>query len=529
MLELAASHRRGGRLGPAEAVAKDYLRQNPCDADAHHLLGTILFEGSRAGQAVAQFRAAIVLSPAQTFLYRDLAVALRSLQNLDRALDACRRALSLDPQAAASFLVLGHLAAQRGARLEAMNAFRKGMILNPGDASTLMDLANTLQLQGAFEQAERLYRATIHINPRSAEAHKNMAVALCERGSLDEAEAAIRRAVRFQPDEAGWRMALGQILLLRGRYEEGWKHYEWRWRAGTMRQQARSFSQPEWAGEDLQGKVLLLHAEQGLGDTVQFCRYASLAAQKATVVLEVQRPLVGLLTCLPGVSQVVAAGDPLPPFNRHSPLLSLPRICRTTLETIPDSRPYLRAYPARIIYWRQRLATVVGLKVGLVWAGGTVTPRNPQRSIAPEKLAPLAGLPGITFVSLQKYQQKGDHPQPPDALNLLDWTDELTDFSDTAALIMALDLVIAVDTAVAHLAAALGKPTWLLNRFFPCWRWLSSGAGSAWYPTLRQFRQTRLDDWETVIATVRNRLATSDRSVLPHLDDGNPDRFFPTH
>lgn len=462
------------------------------------LLGTLAFEDGDLDGAARAFKHGIALAPDLAPAHRDLAVAEKRRGAGNSAIHIARQAVILEADNADGHRLMGQLLPRGPAEA----ALRAAVLLRPGDGQMLMALANALQLDGRFEAAERLYRAAISVLPESAEVHKNMAVALSERGSLDEAEAEIRRAVRYQPGEAAWRMALGQILLLRGRYDEGWKQYEWRWRAGSTR--PRSFSQPEWAGEAMQGGVLLLHAEQGLGDTLQFCRYAPLAAARgATIVLEVQPPLKELLSELAGVSRVVAAGEALPPFDRHCPLLSLPRVFRTRLDSIPANMSYLRADSARRDRWRERLAARPGFNVGLVWAGGVVTPRNPQRSIASHRLAPLAGLPGINFISLQKYHPGADRAPPPAELGLTDWMDEIEDFGDTAALIDALDLVIAVDTAVAHLAGALGKPVWLLNRFFPCWRWLSEGTDSPWYPTLRQFRQPRLDDWDSVIAEVR--------------------------
>ena len=501
LLDLAGRHRRAGRAGPAVETVRRYAQLEPEDHRAAHLLGTLAFEEGDFDRADCAFRHVIALTPGFPPAYRDLAVAKKRKGEGENAISVVHRAVQVDPTDADGFLLLGQLLA----RGEARKAFLKAVLLRPDRGQALMSLANALQLEGQFDAAELLYRATITMLPNSAEAHKNMAVALSERGSLDEAEAAIRRAVRYQPSEAAWRMALGQILLLRGRYDEGWKQYEWRWKAGTTR--PRSFAQPEWAGEDMRGGVLLLHAEQGLGDTLQFCRYVSLAAARgARVVLEVQPPLKTLMTSLTGAEKVVAAGETLPPFDRHCPLLSLPRLFKTRLDTIPAPMPYLRADPMRRARWKERLAARPGLNIGLVWAGGIVTPRNAQRSIAAGRLAPLAGTPGVNFISLQKYHPGADQSPPPAELDLVDWTDELTDFSDTAALVDALDLVIAVDTAVAHVAGALGKPVWLLNRFFPCWRWLPEGNDSPWYPSLRQFRQPALDDWDSVVAEIRTAL-----------------------
>jgi hypothetical protein len=307
-----------------------------------------------------------------------------------------------------------------------------------------------------------------------------------------------------------------------GRFEEGWKEFEWRWKTKQTSGGLRDFSAPLWSGEPIGDRVILLHAEQGLGDTLQFCRYVPLIASGARVVLEVQAPLVRLLSRLPGIMEIVARGDNLPSFDLHCPLLSLPRALGTTLETIPAATPYLAADPARAANWRDRLTGLDGLRVGLVWAGGQRLAQQNiaagrRRSIALDTMAPLGGVSAVSFISLQKGEPAAQTTNPPRGMALHDFTADLHDFEDTAALVTNLDLVISVDTAVAHLAGALGKPVWLLNRFDTDWRWLLNRDDSPWYPTLRQFRQPSPGDWNTVIHDARvalQRLAAGDRGQL---------------
>ncbi len=508
-LDLAISHYRMGEPDLAEKVSRHCLSIDQNNAGAWHLLAVMAFERGAFAAAVDLFRKAILLVPSDAIYLRNLGSAFRSAGRVDLGIASCRQALRLDPNDADSFVTLGNLGKEPSSEVDSISAtaYRAALVLRPDHDRSMMNLANSMQSGGQFAEAETLYRRTLRNNPVNAEAHKNLAVALAEQGRLDEAELAIRTAIRYQPNEPGWRMALGQILLLAGQLNEGWKQYEWRWQANSVVNRPRGFPQRLWSGENTAGRVLI-HAEQGLGDTLQFCRYLPLAGERAEIVLEVQRPLVGLLNRLPGVSRVVAAGDPLPDFDFHCPLLTLPRVMRTTLDTIPMQNPYLVADPTRVAAWRERLSNIQGLRVGLVWAGGIVTPRNRQRSISPDKLEMLSGIPGVRFISLQKYQVKDANRQsPPSCLNLIDWTSELQDFDETAALVEALDLVIGVDTAVAHLAAGLGKPVWLLNRLFPCWRWLLNREDSPWYPSLRQFRQTTLNDWDSVLNSVRGELA----------------------
>jgi hypothetical protein len=266
----------------------------------------------------------------------------------------------------------------------------------------------------------------------------------------------------------------------------------------------RTFKQAQWTGEPARGQTLLIYAEQGFGDSLQFCRYATLAAKRGLrVILEVQAPLVRLLRTLPGVDQVMALGEPLPDFDVHCPMMSLPLAFATTVETIPGSAAYLRADPMQVAVWQTRLDGMPqrGPRIGLVWAGSAMLTADRRRSINPEKLAPLFRLSGFHFFSVQKSGQAAPSDFP-----LTDYMDEMDDFADTAALIANLDLVISVDTAVAHLAAALGKPVWLLDRFDHDWRWLTGRRDSPWYPTLRLYRQPQRGDWDAVLAEVLHDL-----------------------
>ncbi|MDR3435546.1 tetratricopeptide repeat protein [Telmatospirillum sp.] len=507
ILEQASAHRQAAQLGQAEALCHRALRSQPDNAAGLHLLGNLAHETGRDAEAVGHLARAIALRPTEAGLYRDLGLALRSCGRMDEALASFRRAWRLDPGDIESQMMIGRIASSQGAVADAEAAFHAVLSRDPTHGFAAMNLANLLQEQGRFDEARVWYQETLRHLPDRAEAHKNCAVALAEQGKLDDAEREIRQAIRWQPGDSSLRMALGQILLLGGHLEEGWKQYEWRWRTKDTPSMPRGFQQPLWTGKNGHDQVLLVHAEQGFGDTLQFCRYVSLAAERTRVILEVPRSLVGLLSTIPGIETIVARGDALPSFDYHCPLLSLPRIFGTTLANIPSQIPYLKTDPSRVSQWKIRLESITGFRVGLVWAGGPVTPRNSQRSIDPDALRVLAGIPDVRFISLQKYATSADGlKSPPSCLDLIDWTENIEDFADTAALVAGLDLVISVDTAVAHLAGALGKPVWLLNRFFPCWRWLLGRDTSPWYPSLRQFRQSRLNDWDSVLVRVRSEL-----------------------
>jgi hypothetical protein len=389
--------------------------------------------------------------------------------------------------------------------------------LRPDYPSAKLNMGNVLREQGRFHEAERYYREALDAKPNYPEALNNLGGLLTDLGRVGEAIASLRSAAQIKPDYVDAHVHLAMALLLAGRFREGWPEYEWRWKQPQNRGGVTRFTKPRWEGQDIGQGVLLLHAEQGLGDTLQFCRYAPYLAARHRVVMEVQPPLVGLLQRLPFVEQVVAQGDLLPPHDLQCPLLSLPRIFGAELQTIP-ARPYLDAEPTRVDVWRKRLEPLEGLKVGLAWAGSPTLGPDRRRSLPAGRLAALAAIPGVAFVSLQKDQANRD--VVPAELDLHDWTADLTDFHETAALVSALDLVVSVDTAVAHLAGALGRPVWLLNRFDRCWRWLLGRDDSPWYPTLTQVTQSTPGDWDEVLARVRAALLER-RDAGPSVSPGS--------
>jgi hypothetical protein len=349
-------------------------------------------------------------------------------------------------------------------------------------------------------------RSTLSIAPTEAHALTGLGTTCRVLGRYEEALGHYAEAVAVRPDFADAYMDEAMCRLEAGDFKAGWPLYEWRWQTAQFASAWRNFARPLWRGDEaLDGRTILLWAEQGFGDTLQFIRYASLvAARGARVVVEVPAELARLVAGVDGVSGVVVRGDPLPAFDLQCPLLTLPLASGTTLATIPGGAPYIHGDEAAVATWRARLAPLPGLKVGLAWYGNPRGWMDRHRSIPIAQLAPLGGVGNVTFVSLQKDPPKRDAGAVP--LVLQDWTTELHDFADTAALVTALDLVISVDTSVVHLTGACGTPTWLLNRYDTCWRWLRDREDSPWYPRLRQFRQRQPADWADVIARVRAAL-----------------------
>jgi hypothetical protein len=343
------------------------------------------------------------------------------------------------------------------------------------------------------------------LQPGLAAPLNNLGAIERDLGRTELAAALFHRAAILAPGNPDIQCNLGAALLRQGDYAEGWRRHEWRLHPNAQNAPApRSFVQPGWRGEDLAGRTILLHAEQGLGDTLQFIRFAApISALGARVVVEAPAGLTRLLATAPGVAAVHPAGEPFPGFDFHLPLMSAPHRLGVTLETLPAEIPYLRAPAGQSEAWRRRLSAFPGLKVGLVWTGNPAlklawsADANARRSISLDRLRPLIDAPGATFFSLQKDVRSGD---------VIDFMGEIEDFADTAALVEALDLVITVDTSVAHLAGALGKPVWILSRFDGCWRWLGHRPDSPWYPSARLFHQPRRDDWAPVIEQISTAL-----------------------
>lgn len=410
--------------------------------------------------------------------------------------------------------LLGALFAQTKQFTKAIDFFSKALLVNPNHAACYSNRGNALRELGLLDEALESYDQAINIEADYAEAYFNYGNALTGLGRLDEALESYDQAISIKADysSAHWNLAL--CHLLSGNFKDGWQGYEWRWKLSGV----RNFSQPLWLGaESLIDKTILLYAEQGFGDTIQFCRYAKLVAELgAKVILEVQHPLVNLLKDLDGVSQIIAMGDPLPAFDYQCPLMSLPLAFNTLTENIPTKIPYIKAISVKEEYWKIKLKTTQKLKVGLVWNGGfgpnllELWGVNERRNI-PLALIAKVNISSVDFYSLQKGEpseselaQSGD--QYWQSYNFHNYVSKLEDFSDTAALIANLDLIISVDTSTAHLAAAMGKPVWLLNRFDTCWRWMLDKDDSPWYPTVKLYRQEKMNDWNSVIEKIKSDL-----------------------
>ncbi len=496
-----------GRPADALASCDRAIALHPDRDWAHFNRGNALRDLGRFEDALKSYDAAIALKPEHAGAWNARGTMLAKLGRLEPALSSYDRAIGLQPGMAEAFNNRGAALAELGRYEPALADYDRAIASRPNHAGAFKNRGAALAALGRLEDALADCDQAIALRPDYAEAHANRAAALTNLGRIEEALISCDRAIALKPDLAEARYNQGACQLALGDFENGWRGFEARWsyRAGAVRPDLPG---PVWDGAAaIDGKTILVSAEQGLGDTLQFCRYVPMLAARARVVLDVPPSLRRLLSTLAGVAGFVTA-ESAPRFDTWIPMMSLPLAFNTTLASIPAAVPYLSADPERSAAWRHWLTSLPGRKIGLVWAGSPFS-RQPRaqamdrrRSMALADFAPLAELPGLSLISLQKGDAAAQARTPPAGMPLHDRTDELDDYADTAALIEALDLVISVDTSVVHLAGALGKPVWVLNRNDQCWRWLRGLTDSPWYPTARLFRQATPGDWAGVMRDV---------------------------
>ena len=482
------------------------LKIKPDFAEALNCRGNALADLKHPEEALDSYNRALALKPDFAEAFNNRGNVLSCLKRPGEALDSYDRALTLNPDYAEAHNNRGNALRDLNRPEQAIASYDLALTLKPDYAEALFNRGNALSDLKRPAEALDSYNRSLMIKPDNAEALNNRGSALSDLKLPEEALDSYERALMIKSDyaEAHWNEGLCRLLL--GEFALGWQKYEWRWQKEPLVNNLRNFKQPRWHGQEhLVNKTLLLHSEQGLGDTIQFCRYATqVAALGATVILEVQPPLTALLKNLADVSLVLAKGESLPDFDHHCPLLSLPLAFKTDLSTIINSR-YLKSDPQKVAEWEAKLDKTGKIRIGLAWSGNKDHKNDHNRSIALDAFKGLVN-DQADYYCLQKELRPEDKAILEQTRNIPFFGDALTDFTDTAALVELMDLVITVDTSVAHLAGAMGKEVWVLLPFNPDWRWLLDRSDSPWYPSARLFRQPGIGDWDNVIIEVKTAL-----------------------
>jgi tetratricopeptide (TPR) repeat protein len=500
-----------GRIGDCEGAVAVYRRMGelrPGEADVQNNLGNVLVRLDRIDEAIGAYGKALGIQPGHFQAYNNIADAFRLAGRLDESIAASRQAIAIRPDFAEAFNALG-LALTTAKRLdEAIAALGRAVEIKPEFMGAHNNLGAALYQSRRMDEAIGSYRRALELDAGHPEVLSNLGLALCASGKNEEAMAAYREALRLQSGYAEAHYYLGISLLLEGELDKGWRENEWRWLIKDARSRPRKCSQPMWGGEDLGGRTILLDAEQGFGDVIQFVRYVPEVAKRGgRVILMCYGDLVRLVRGVEGLTQICSRNPP-PTFDVHCPLVSLPGVIGTGLDSIPAEIPYLKADDAIVAGWGKKMGSRGDrMRVGLVWAGEPSHNRDMERSISLSQFGALTELGDIEFYSLQKGEAAVQAQQPPAGMKLVDFSADIRDFADTAGLISQLDLVVTVDTAVAHLAGAMGKRVWVLLAKLPDWRWMLDREDSPWYPTMRLFRQKTMGDWDEVIRRIAKELA----------------------
>ena len=497
-LEQVQMLRMRGEFEAARQGCLEILRDEPRDARVMALLAAIAADQHQAENGMQWVRQALAVNPASVATNFAWGRLLEGAERYEEAEAVYRKVTQLDARHAKAQTNLGCMLHLQGRIDEAAACYRQALRLEPGQPEALRNYALIVGGLQELQDAAAGFETYLATHPKDASAHHQLAHLHLRLGRYAQALAGYEHAITLEPDQAEYHFARAQLLLMLERYEEGWQEYEWRWRLATFNAPMRRFTQPRWGGGRLEHGTLLVHGETGFGDMFQLVRYVALAAERcARVVVECQPALKALIADVPGVFQVVAQGDPLPAFDAHMPLISFPGVFGTTIDTIPWRGPYIQADAQKEQDWAARVAAsgARGRRIGLVWTGNPQNAGNRERSVTLQQLGLLAQTVQASFFSLQKGGEAVQAGNVPPGMHFLDLTGQIRDFSDTSALLTQLDLVITVDTSVAHLAGAMGRPTWVLLPFSADWRYHVGRTDNPWYPSMHLFRQERDGDW----------------------------------
>ncbi|MGD0816433.1 MAG: tetratricopeptide repeat protein [Verrucomicrobiota bacterium] len=506
LLQQAAKELEAGKTAEAVALCEKVIQREPRNILALNFLALVELQRGRQEQALSWIQRALRFSPTNAEAQRSAGCVLLALGRYAEAVAATRQAAALQPNLRGVHVQLGMALTKLERCDEAMASFDIALRLEPHpDAELLNAVAAALEQRCDFVRAEEFARRALQLQPQSKEVLNNLGNALMGQTRLEEAVQVYDQALALNGDDAAICYDRSLALLASGDFLRGWAEYEWRWKRPDAPAIQPKFKQPAWDGQDIRGRAILLYAEQGAGDAIHFIRYIPLLAERgARVLLVCPAALQSLARHVKGLDQVLGPGDPLPPFDTHAALMSLPHLFKTTLENVPATVPYLPIPSADAFPLSAKPAGV--LKVGLIWAGGENYRKNRIRSAPLDQFLPLLRLPGIRFFSLQCGPRAADLRKLPADVQIEDLGTRVRDFSDTAAVVGQMDLVISVCTSTLHLAGALARPVWGVLAFAPCWRWMLGRPDSPWYPTMTLFRQPKPGDWPGVIAQVEAAL-----------------------
>ncbi len=526
MLQSAIACHELGQIAGAEKLYHEILQKSPDHPDALYLLGLIAHQSGKTETAISLILRAISVRPDSADYYYNLGRILESSGRKDNAvhmfvsalqrkpdyLEAYESLVRLKPDAAEAHFQIGNLYQSRGMMAEAVNAFRLAVDHKPDFFEAYNNLASILEKHfGKSKEAVKLYQQALSIRSDHPGVHNNIGAVRQFQMRLTDAMDHFSEAIRMDPENVAAHFQLSTVLLLSGRFEEGWKEYEWR----RLKPEWKEMIDPnldvlQWDGSDFRDKTIYIHDEQGYGDTLNFIRYLPMVKERGgTVLFETSRALLPLLENFPGVDQFIIRNsleEPLPDYQIYSPLASLPGIFGTDINTIPLITPHRYSDPRKVAFWKKRIGPD-GYRIGIAWSGNPSQVSNRRRACSPDFFVTLADIPGIRLFSLQKGTPAGQLKNAGPGNKIDDLSDEIEDFSDTAAIIENLDLIISVDTSIPHLAGVMGMPVWILLAYSPDWRWLTERKDSPWYPTMRLFRQHYPDNWSQVLHDVISELS----------------------
>jgi len=498
-----------GRLEAAVECYRQAVRLRPDYFEAYFNLANALADMGRLHEAEDAYRRSLAIKPDDPLIRKNLGIALTRQNKVDEAVAEFKTALEVHPRFHEAYNDLAIAYSRQGRYPEAIDAYRQALSIKPDYAEVYNNLGNAMRNTGQFDESIECYRTAIEIRSDYADAHNNLGIAYAEAARFDEAVASYSECIRLHPNHVDAHMNRALTWLRKGDYAQGWAEYEWRWKKRSLTN--RPLTEPLWNGFPLKGRRILLITEQGFGDSIQFVRYCPvLKAQGATVILECPERLVKLLSRCPGIDHLVAQGQPLPPYDVYAPLLTIPGLVGTSPESAPAAVPYLHMEPDLVERWRSELAGIEGFKVGINWQGNPEYAGDRHRSIPLKHFEALARIPGVRLISLQKNHGVEQLKEHGDRLGIIDLGAKLdlgdNPFLDTAAAMLNLDLFITSDTAVVHLAGALGVPTWMALSTAADWRWMTGRDDNPWYPKLRLFRQDDFMVWEPVFSRIAEEL-----------------------